>query len=209
VANSNKLIRQLKREVTANPKKTAILGVSLVIAIWFWAPLIGKWTGMKSSGEELATPPAGAEQAPVTASANTTPATTAKTNTPNWHQVLAWIHKDAFMETHIPLPGERDPFSPSGSQLARHEESKSPAEPVPEMTPQTAGLMLRSTVIGTSNKTALINGRAYHEDQSVVAANGRDRFLLVEIHSNGIVLQRQGRSYEIKIPKVETADSAD
>src|ERR1700681_3555557 len=36
---------KLRREIAANPKKAGILALLLIVAIWFWAPLLGKWFG--------------------------------------------------------------------------------------------------------------------------------------------------------------------
>jgi hypothetical protein len=197
-------MRRLRREITASPKKAAVLGVSLVIAIWFWAPLVGKWFGAKSA-DETAVATSNIEETAVVPTIATP--TTAKAAAPKWHQVLEWMRKDPLMRPYAPTAVERDPFSPSASQIAKQEETQQPAAAALELTPEQAGLALRSTIIGPQMKTALINGRAYHEKQSVPAANGRDRFLLVEIRSNSVVLQRHGQSFEVKLPRVEATAS--
>jgi hypothetical protein len=79
----------------------------------------------------------------------------------------------------------------------------------PELTPSEAGIMLRSTVVGPKSKTALINGRAYHENQTITAANGQDRFLLLEIHDDGVVLTRHGNRFDLKLKQMEFAKSDD
>jgi hypothetical protein len=73
------------------------------------------------------------------------------------------------------------------------------------MTPQQAGIVVRSTVVGGRTRTALINGRAYHEQQSVVAPNGHDRFVLAEIRPTAVILDRNGQRFEVKIRMVEAA----
>jgi hypothetical protein len=206
VAANNKFIRRLRREITSSPKKAVVLGLSLVVAIWFWTPLVAKWTGAKSGGDDTPVAPAGAEEV----AANSTPVaqtSAVKTATPNWHQVLEWMHKDPLMEPYTASAEGRDPFAPAASQLAKREATQQPIAEAPELSPEQAGLMLRSTVVGPRAKTALINGRAYHEQQSVVAANGRDRFLLVEIRPSSIVLQRHGRTFEVKLPRVEATST--
>ena len=37
--------KRLRREVIANPKKAAILGIMLLVAIYFWTPLVMGWMG--------------------------------------------------------------------------------------------------------------------------------------------------------------------
>jgi hypothetical protein len=205
VASKNNLLKRSRRELTASPKKAAVLGVSFVIAIWFWAPLVGKWFGVKST-EEAAVAPASADEVVATI---TTVTPTAAKPTPKWHQVLEWMRKDPLMQPYRPSANERDPFAPSEAQIAKHEESQPAATAPPELTPQQAGLALRSTVIGPHMKTALINGRAYHERQSILAANGRDRFVLVEIRNSSIVLKRNGQTFELKLPRVEATTTED
>jgi hypothetical protein len=206
VAANSKFIRRLRREITSSPKKAAVLGLSLVVAIWFWAPLIASWTGAKSSGDETPTAPLGSEAAMANSTA-VARASAAKTTTPNWHQVLEWMRNDTLMKPYTASAQQRDPFAPAASQLAKRAESQQPIAEPPELSPEQAGLALRSTVVGPRAKTALINGRAYHEQQSVVAANGRDRFVLVEIRPSSIVLQRHGRSFELRLPRVEATST--
>jgi hypothetical protein len=40
----DKLVKQLRRDATANPKKTALLGVMALVALYFWGPLL--WKGV-------------------------------------------------------------------------------------------------------------------------------------------------------------------
>lgn len=219
VAANQKLIRQLRRELTANPKKSAILCLLLLVAVWFWAPLIMKWFG---NNQETIAKTAPAVNAPSNAGPNDSQTANsngneaggnasgddAKTATPHWHQVLTWIQSDPLMHTHLPQGEQRDPFAPAKSRLAAQKLSQHSAEPPPqELTPAQAGIALRSTVVSSRMKTALINGRAYHENQTVSAPNGQDHFTLVEIRVDGIVLARHGQSFELKLKTVEFANA--
>ena len=40
---SSRFARRLRREIAANPKKAGVLALLLVVAIWFWTPLMAKW----------------------------------------------------------------------------------------------------------------------------------------------------------------------
>ena len=217
MATNNKFIRKLRRELTSNPKKSALLGLLFVVAIWFWAPLIMKWCG-KNSDEtakaagvsSTATAAGGASGSGV--SAGTTEASSgavaanSKLATPNWHQVLGWITSDPMMQPHVPQASSRDPFTSASSRIAAQKKAQHPVEPpAPELTPAEAGISLHSTVVSPRMKTALINSRAYHENQTVTSADGQARFVLVEIREDGVTLSRHGHSYELKLRKVEVA----
>jgi hypothetical protein len=212
VASNKQLIKRLRGEVTANPKKAAILGLLLIVMIIFWAPLVAKWVGKDEVAPNNAAPKANAAvtatSTVVTASASPNSTTTAGDNkqAPHWNEVIKWIHDDPRMQPHTPEDGTRDPFAPAPSQLAAQEQkAAAPAPPPPEISPAQAGIVLRSTVVGSRNKTALINNRAYHENQNVASPDGRNKFLLVEIRFDSVVLSRHGLQYVVKLRTVETA----
>jgi hypothetical protein len=198
----------VRREITANPKKAAVLALLLLVAVVFWAPLVTKWMGkddasaMAANTSENPTPTTTSTptNGPVPAPADT------MTKTIHWNHVLTAIRDDSRMQPYTRVEGERDPFSPAASKLAaQNQAQKAAVEVAPEITPEQAGIVLHSTVVGAQIKTALINGRAYHEDQNVLAANGRDRFVVVEIRENAVVLSRHGQLYDVKMKAVEVA----
>ena len=39
----DKLARQLRRDVAASPKKAVALGLMVLVALYFWAPMVWKW----------------------------------------------------------------------------------------------------------------------------------------------------------------------
>src|SRR6266576_3193818 len=41
--NLEKLAKQLRRDLAANPKKAAALGLMVLVALYFWGPLAWKW----------------------------------------------------------------------------------------------------------------------------------------------------------------------
>ncbi len=44
--NLEKLTKQLRRDVAANPKKAALLGLMVVVALYFWGPLVWKFASV-------------------------------------------------------------------------------------------------------------------------------------------------------------------
>ena len=172
MATKNNLVKRLRREITASPKKAAVLGISFVIAIWFWAPLIGKWIGVKSS-EEAAVAPASVDEA----------VATSETVTRDCRETDAKMAPGARMNAQR----SADEAVPAQCQRARSFCALCGANcqtrgiaarhaSAARANTTTSRIGTRSTVIGPHTKTALINGRAYHEQQSIVASNGRDRF---------------------------------
>jgi hypothetical protein len=142
------VIRKLRREIKANPAKAAALGILFVVAIWFWIPLVQKWT---SSPPALPATPAGGEQTamqtntsgadggpaasemnrsmptgnpPATSPSNATngPSSlvTTKTKPPTyqWRLVAQQIEQDPRMKPVAELGIRRDPFGPSPKELA-------------------------------------------------------------------------------------------
>lgn len=70
------LIRKLRREAAANPAKAGALGIGLVIALWFWIPLVIHWCAPDSTAAPNAGPDAAAvgTAAPLAAGAGSTAA---------------------------------------------------------------------------------------------------------------------------------------
>ncbi len=69
----SKLIKKFKREVKANPTKAAALGGTLVVAVWFWAPLLQQWFGGDSTPAPAATTASASNTAVPTPAAVTQP----------------------------------------------------------------------------------------------------------------------------------------
>ncbi|MBW3598852.1 MAG: hypothetical protein KY475_16450, partial [Planctomycetes bacterium] len=65
-----KLLRRLRRELTRNPKQSAVLGIGLLVAAYFWAPLAAGWLPGASKPKASNV----AEKSPTTAAAGAAPA---------------------------------------------------------------------------------------------------------------------------------------
>jgi hypothetical protein len=209
VASKNTFTNRLKREITASPKKAAVLAIVCVVAICFWTPLVLKWAGKKSTTDDLAVASSEEETTSATPIAAAPPTEannpTTQAQPTNWQKILKWIRNDPKMKPQVAI-SRRDPFAPAVSrQVVKVQEPAQapPPPPPPEITPQQAGIFVSSTVVGTKSRTALINGRTYRESQQIAGAKSQDRFVLVEIRPKGVILERNGQRYEVKIPRVE------
>lgn len=203
----NQLARRLRREATANPKKAALLGVALVVAVYFWTPLVSGWLFKKA-------PPAPGRASPVagkadpSASLNGSVAKASATAVPtaspavhrSWNQLAAWIASDARMKPIGPLSAERDPFD-----AGKHKKGQGWDDEPPEATPESLGMVLTGTVVGPRS-CAVLGGRSVEVGAMVEYGKGGQvyRFQLVEVHPRRVVLERAGIRYSLAIASSRT-----
>jgi hypothetical protein len=101
-----KLAKRLKRELTANPKQAAVLGIGCVVAAWFWAPLIAGWLQGKSTAVATVDP------APPTTHTSLESPGPAKSDVLNWQACMAQRKLDPRMRWAAEIASKRDPFAP-------------------------------------------------------------------------------------------------
>jgi hypothetical protein len=206
----DKLAKRLRREAVAYPKKAAVLGLLVLVALYYWGPLVWR---RASRGRSSGKPPASEANADLqpeawadTASAQPQTPPPHKACSYPWTQLDEWMRQD-LSTTPAEHPGDwRDPFAvaSAGAGGAGSEEKR--PDP-PQLTPESLGIELSGTLIGASRRVALVGGRAYSEGQTIVV-NHHDRpidFELVEVHSRRIVLGREGSRFEVVIPERKTA----
>lgn len=206
--------KQLQREIGANPGKAGVLALLLAVALYFWAPLVMKWFGGPASAPpdadvaEQETPSAGT-QTDGTAATRETP------SRPAWTAVAEWIEKDAHTKPVLELKQTRDPFLAHVERIAAEEEKQEVEEVVvrPAVTPESLGLEVTSTIVGTQRRTAVIDGRAYAEGRRVIKQAGEHTFVfeLAEVHPRHVVLMHDDHRFELKIKRsdfavIETVD---
>ena len=152
--NLEKLAKSLKKELLRSPKKAAILGVASLAAIYFWVPLIWKWStpeGGRSSGKKA--PLVQNSEAGLAGEANPTVAGThslegsatvgdtgrgSRSSTWSWETMVKALSGDARLQS-APLPARlHDRFSAAPApeleddvQRAVEEEAKT-AEKTPQ-----------------------------------------------------------------------------
>ena len=198
----DRLKHQLQREIKKNPKQAIALGLLVVVACWFWAPLIVGWlpTGAGKPGSP-ATPNAVAAVATAEQPNSAEPASAAA---PTWSQLAEWMQHDPLMAAAPRLASDRNPFvtpqTEMDAQLAATTKQRAKQQP---STPEQAGLTLSSTIVGAQRRTALINGRAYTEGKTIVQIiDGQPvAYELAEVHPKSIVLQQGQQRYELKLPQ--------
>jgi len=212
--NVNKLARRFRREALANPKKAAVLGLLVVVALYYWAPLLrGIVSPSKASGDAPAAkvdadtePEATADV--VSAQPPTPPPD--KTCPHPWTQLDEWIRQDPTTRAAEHPAGWRDPFTLASARAeAGGREEVQPDQS--EVTPTSLGIELSGTLVGSSRRVALVGGKAYREGQTIIIhQHGRPiEFELAEVHLRRIVLARGGKRFDVVIPERETAGRID
>ena len=215
----DKLAQQARRDLAANPKKAIILGLMLLVAAYFWGPLLWKWIAPagKKGGKEGQTALI-LEDDPAEASPQTK---TGAAKPFRWEKVRQLIRNDRLM---APATFEREwsnPFAPppgtakSAGSAGAQSPAGTSAEKMPvELTPQSAGLKLASVAIGPRRRTATISGYTYREGEMVTMEGAEKQelavpeFRLVRIEAQGVELEREGKTWwlEFEKPKLAKGD---
>ncbi|MBN1909533.1 MAG: hypothetical protein JW818_07340 [Pirellulales bacterium] len=212
-----KLTRRLRREIKANPKKAAILGLLFVVAVWFWVPLVWGWfdDGSSSKGRGKAVASSKKADTPVSPAATSQKNDSPKEGSPkpvqrSWEELAQWMDNDLRTRPRDRLPARTEPFQDSQALMAAIEkkgkdetQTNNNPEPVAPRTPTELGLALTSTIVGQGRGIALINGRVYHEGDPVVLDDGGHaiEFRLTAIDTQGIELTRNGKPYRVEVPR--------
>jgi hypothetical protein len=145
-----KLGKQLRRELKANPKKAGVLALLLAVGLYLWGPLVWGWIAPKSadSGRKTtaankgtASPAGSAATAGTPSSASATSIATeaggasskAKKRTTtgsefSWQQLTEWIQSDPRTKPAQDLPRMRSPFAPTAKQMAAIQQEKKQQE---------------------------------------------------------------------------------
>ena len=194
--NVKKLSHQLTKEIKRSPAKAAALGGLLLVAVWFWFPLLQGWFG--SAGKPV--PEANASLPVTLATPNAVtlgPAVSRKTH--DWGEVAARMAADPWMK-----PGELrhstfDPFFPEKPVEAMVAIAQPTATtPLGEVSPESTGLSVSSVIAGP-RPLARINSQNYRIGDRVVAGEGIAPYTVTAIESWGVQLQGQHRSYKLPL----------
>ncbi len=207
---------RLAREVKASPKKAAALGLLLVVALYYWVPLVQEWMSAREVHADLAVALPAAERATPAAVASPAsetsvePAPGASADQPfggwPWQAVVSTMEGDPRTRPVAEPPSGRDPFRPVVREIAQEKPDDEPEEAAPaelaETTPEALGIELSSTLIGPQRRLALINGRPFLEGRRIAwQKDGQSlEFLLREVRPKSIILEREGRQFELQIP---------
>lgn len=198
------IVRRIKREARNNPAKAAVLVGLLVVALYFWAPLIAGWFGGKESSPMASIPedpgrPDRLETAPPASASETTK------EQPSWDELQQWRQQSPWT-VPVELAQRRDPFCLVAASEEPVGDSDEPAA-LPQSTPeQIVGgleLQLTGTIVGPGRRVAVLGGRAYREGDVVVVEHlGTTWELEVRrIEANRVKLGWQSIEREVAVPE--------
>lgn len=201
---SSKLVKKLRKDLKKSPGKAAVLALLLVVALWFWAPLVKNLVagGNAKKAESASTSNVAKDSA---STGTSTPAQTLYT----WKQIADAIDADSRMKPTEPIALARDPFHKIQQEQPQEEPREVVALPpeIPDVSPGDAGLVLTSTILGKRRQVARINGKSYREGEHIVATMGDQplEYELVRIGPRSIVLVLGDKEYELKMQKSTAA----
>lgn len=219
--NIQQLGNTLKKEFLRNKKKSAVLGLLAVVALYFWAPLVGGWFSGDDADESVEI----AELTPAAPSPTPAVASTQKQTKPqlSWKKLLEQKKTNPLMASAVLNDLVRNPFSqmlktkeqnPKLKELLNEPRGKQP--PV-ELSLDDLKLQLTGTIIGQRQSWATINGRTYKingtiqarrpgaaasknkETKNVEESSDTLEFELTEIHRDSVVLKRGNNEYTLKL----------
>lgn len=184
----------------------------LVVAIYFWAPMVWGWI-KPGSGKAQASSAGDVilEDDPVDPVAQ---ASKSK-HVFAWEKVRKHLAADPHMTPALLDPQWRDPFrlpvGESTSEQAIAAAALSQQPKAPEVDPTAAGLVLTSVAIGTTRRSATITGNTYQEGETItpVSADGQPlvslAFRLVKVGLYDVELQQSGRTYKLELKRASLA----
>jgi hypothetical protein len=200
----DQFIRKLRRELTRNPKKTAILGVGLAVAIYFWAPLVGKWFSKpgssrgKSVASGVAAPAVEQARPPVVAG-------DALAALPDWRELARRVDENPLRRlAAVAAPG-RDPFFSSLRPPAEEDAAGETEDGEAAETATTAGaapglaMKLEGILVRGRTRAAIIGGVAYRERDEIQFGPpaGASAPAAGSVRQTSAVLEEIGRDYVI------------
>lgn len=196
--NVQQLSHQLTREVKRNPAKAAVLGGLLVVAVWFWFPLIKGWIGISESASSESESIVVAQPTQTDSTAASNAATSSKMN---WRTIARRISEDPAMQSGMLRSITFDPFYPEQPVETQLTAIDTPPEaaPIPDVSPETAGLSITSVIVGGRVPIARINNQNYHVGDQVVAPEGELHYTVVAVKHWGVLLQGTNQTYELHL----------
>jgi hypothetical protein len=201
----DKLARQIRRDIMASPKKAAALGLMLLVALYFWAPMVWGWIGKGGKTKVAAGSGVILEDDPIdpVAKANKAKLVFA------WEKVRKQMAADPRMTPAMFDKNWTNPFRNLEQQRTQAVASITQAAPrdPSELDPARAGLTLTGVVIGTRQRWATIGGENYLEGDLVRPLNADGEpskdveFLLARVDSYEVELERNGKRYRLVLAK--------
>jgi hypothetical protein len=199
-----KLFRKLRRELSRNPKQTAVLAVGLLVAVYFWAPLAAGWLpGGKKKQPAAKTVPQAMAAGDAQAAGGPSPAAL------RWQDLAQWMENDPLWRPPQKRHEIRDPFR-AAQEAAPEAAADSPplkfAE-APEIAPTPASSppwKLEGVFLGRA-RTAMISGDAYREGDRLPREAGYPEARVAEIHADHILVRVGSKIMRLELERSSLA----
>jgi hypothetical protein len=212
--NLEKLAKQLRRDTAANPKKAAALGLMVLVALYFWGPLVAKWVA--ASGNKRTSKVNTAALILTDDPAEPTQSSRGRAGGKfRWEKVRQLIRQDPQMISAAFDVGWIDPFgAPTAGQSQQFAEALPPSgaddAASAEVDPSELGIVLGGVLIGPRSRVATINGEACHEGEVLAITDKYDkavthRVRVVRIRKSGVVLEVGGRTITVALAPTKLA----
>ncbi len=206
---SSPFVKKLQKDLKKSPGKATVLALLLVVAIWFWSPLVMNLFGGSAASLPPASDPTANSSTSVSAIAPRTE------NVPprfDWKQIAQAIDGDPRMKSSSPAAWMRDPFrklEPKKQETAKTRTVEPPTV-VLDISPADAGLVLNSTIVGPARHVARVNGKTYHEGDAITVSVGNRviDYKLMSVGEKSVVLTLGNREYELIMARTRTRSSA-
>jgi hypothetical protein len=208
----DKLTRRLSRDLAANPKKAGILGVMVLVALYFWFPMIAGWFKSQGTNQVAAATDVILTDDPIAPEEMTA----RPKESLRWEKVRQWLEADRLTTSAAIDPSWRDPFAPTLKETKPEEPTTSipPAEAAAlaaqaeEIDPESAGVKIASVMIGRRKSAVVIDGDVYRENDvvSVTSKEGTTLdFRLTSIQRELVEFERNGKRYKIALSRPRLA----
>jgi hypothetical protein len=198
----DKLTSQLRRDLAANPKKAAVLGLMVLVALYFWGPLVLKFVQAGGTKQKKTNVSALIlTDDPIEPSQQ--PGKTGLRSRFRWEKVRQQIDGDERMRSAEFDIAWVDPFGAPAPAAAQAEQvAEQPMEDPAALTsavaaidPQSVGLSLGGILLGSGRRLAIVNGQICRQGDVVSILDKRDKSTTYEFHVHSI----RGQSVQLEI----------
>jgi len=207
----NNITSQLRRDLTANPKKAAALALMVAVALYFWGPLA--WKYVKASGAKQNSKANMASliltDDPVEPSQQTKGGSRTRFR---WEKVRQLIQQDPQMLSATFDVGWIDPFGKPATAPGEAEpmvetpmeDPTATAAAAAAVDPQSLGIALGGVMIGPRSRFATINGETCREGEVISVADKRDKtltyeFRVLKVSRHSVQLEMGGRIFTLEL----------
>jgi hypothetical protein len=214
VVTLDKLSKQLRRDMAANPKKAAALGLMVLVALYFWGPLVWRWVA--ASGNKRSDKTEMAALILTDDPAEPTQQTKARGGAKfRWEKVRQLIQEDRHMRSAAFDPTWTDPFGRGAKISLTETQTPPPAESATAAAasiakePEEFEIVLNGIFIGAKTRVATINGEPCYVGEMVALGDKDDtttqRARVKRIERQAVVLEMNGRAFRIELNAAKLA----